>query len=422
METTSVNLFSINGPNNLFSIANDELNTCAMNQYLSDWNKSIESHLCSITNLLSSDEIIQIVKDYNALKADRTDIGFNLFTLISDLYYRENFHRDVIYEFLNQNGSHKKGNKYLMLFLDMLNIDYNLFNNAIVEKEYPIDNRRRIDTLIKDEDSKKAIIIENKMNNAGDIHRQLPDYFNYVKRLGYEVKCIVYLPLLHDKVPDKSGWSKDEIEAVHNCLQIIPAFSSKGKINLCDNWLIPCINMTDDLDCLSGLRQYVKLIKYLNINDMDNVILEKFYASLKDGDNLKTASSIRNMLNDLPAFLATSIRNKYLTNFYPFASIWIYKNTCTVFERFTLDGDKHFKLEIDCNDYGYDMLFYPYNVQDNIKSIFPNSVALKDFKQKQGALPHLFFQHIDFKEDDKVFIIIDLLLTELSEMKLKFKE
>ncbi|MDD3509012.1 MAG: PD-(D/E)XK nuclease family protein [Parabacteroides sp.] len=136
METTSVNLFSINGPNNLFSIANDELNTCAMNQYLSDWNKSIESHLCSITNLQSSEKIILIVNDYNALKADRTDIGFNLFTLISDLYYRENFHRDVIYEFLNQNGSHKKGNKYLMLFLDMLNIDYNLFNNAIVEKEY----------------------------------------------------------------------------------------------------------------------------------------------------------------------------------------------------------------------------------------------------------------------------------------------
>lgn len=65
------------------------------------------------------------------------------------------------------------------------------------------------------------------------------------------------------------------------------------------------------------------------------------------------------------------------------------------------------------------MLFYPYNEQDNIKSIFPNSVALKDFKQKQGTPSHLFFQHIDFNEDDKMFSIINLLLEELSKIKIK---
>jgi hypothetical protein len=402
-------------------MANDAVNIDEINKSLSDWNMMIDSYICSIKEMLSSDDIHRIIKEYNERGADKIDLGFNVFTLISDLYYRENFHRDIIFDFLNPEGSHKQGDKYLMLFLDMLDIRHSDFQNAVVEKEFPINNRRRIDTLIKDEVSKKAIIIENKMNNAGDMYRQLPDYYNYIQSLGFDVICIVYLPLLHNKVPDHSGWSKTEIDAIRKCQKIIPAFSNKRIKNLCEDWLKPSIEISQNDDCSSVLRQYIKLIKYLNVNNMDYVILEKFYNNLKVGENLETASSIRNMMNELPSYLAARIQNKYMSNYSPFAKIWRYDNKDTVFEGFTLDGEnQYYKLDVWCNENGYDMYFWnPENEQENIKSIFANSTALSDFQHIAGGLPNNVFLHLKFNQEDRVYEIIDLLLEELSAMNTK---
>lgn len=57
--------------------------------------------------------------------------------------------------------------------------------------------------------------------------------------------------------------------------------------------------------------------------------------------------------------------------------------------------------------------------QGNVKSIFPNSVALKGFKQNQETPSHLFFQYIDLNEDETMSSIINLLLEELSIIKNK---
>lgn len=47
------------------------------------------------------------------------------------------------------------------------------------------------------------------------------------------------------------------------------------------------------------IRQYTDLIISLNKFNMDNIILEKFRDELLKGDNLKTAQSVRNMLNEI---------------------------------------------------------------------------------------------------------------------------
>lgn len=397
------------------------INITAINQVLTDWNRIIDSHISSISELSSSDKIKQIIDEYNVQKADKEDIGFNLFTIISDTFYRENFHRDIIYEFLNPQGCHKEGNKYLMLFLDMLNISRFLFQDAIVEKEYTIENNRRIDTLITDRKTNKAIIIENKMNNACDMDRQLPDYYNYVRKLKYDIINIVYIPLLNNKVPDTTNWKECEKTSIQGCIEIVPAFSNNKERNLCDNWLKKCINSSDNIDCISGLRQYVKLIKFLNINNMDNVILEKFYENLKIGENLNTAISIRNMLNELPEYLASRIHNRYMTNYYPFTKIWRNKNSDTVFEGFTFNGEnQNYKLDVWCNENGYDLCFWNNNNnQQNIKSIFTNFESLKDFQTKDGNYISDLFLHLGFYEEEKVIHIIDTLLKELSMKKLE---
>lgn len=394
-------------------------NTASIDQLLLDWSKTIDSQLNRIADVLSNDELTSIINDYNARWETKIDIGFNIFILISDLYYRENFHRDIIYELLEPNGSHKQGDKYLMLFLDMLNISHTDFKNAIVEKEFYV-NSRRIDTLIRDETSKKAIIIENKMNDATDMPRQLPDYYNYVSGLGYEVKSIVYIPLLDNKAPDESDWEEEEKESIKKCLRIIPAFSQKGETNLSDDWLLNCINNSDDIDCISGIRQYIKLIKHLNINSMDYLILDKFYKKLlEQKESLDAAKSVRNMLNSLPAYLAERIFHKYEYNYAPFKWISIYKETDVVFGEFIFN-EESYQLDIWCDENGYELYLWkngnkPEDI--DIKSIFSNSEILKEFRQNNEYYTNSLHLHIGFYEEEKVYSILDALLKELSAMK-----
>ena len=399
-------------------MSRNENDICLIKQALNDWDLILNNHIHSISEMLSSKELIQIACEYNEKKITVDDLGFNIFTIISDLYYRQNFHRDVIFEFLNPKGSHKQGDKFLLVFFEMLGIKKIDFSHTYVEKEYPIDNKRRIDTLILDDENKNAIIIENKMNNACDMYRQIPDYYNYIRSLGYEVISIVYLPLMYNKVPDENGWKDKEKEEIHKCIKILTAFGDNEIINLCDNWLTKCINTINDIDCIATIRQYIKLIKYLNLNNMDNVLLEKFYENLKVGENLKTASSIRNMLNELPTYLATRIQNRYMDNYSPFNKIWRYKNIDTVFEGFTLNSDKlYYKLDVWCNENGYDIYFWnPNDDTVDTKKIFSESVALKNFTPSNDAPLSKIYLHLSFYEEDKLFNIIDTLLKELSMM------
>lgn len=393
-----------------------------INNLISIWSDEIGQSIQMIDKFFSSEIIKSVVSDFNKNQISQSDLGLNIFTLVSDLYYRENFHRDVIFEFLNPEGIHKQGDKYLMLFLDMLSLDRRNFQHAVVSKEEQVCGNRRIDSFIKDDTSKKAIIIENKMNNACDMPRQLPDYYNYVTESGYDVAAIVYIPLCGNKTPDKAGWSYDEIRKIEDKLHIIPAYAPNGnKTNFCDNWLAPSIINSDDIDCISTLRQYSKHLKYLNINAMDEIILERFYNALSLDNNLQTAISIRNMLNDLPVYMASRIENRYANNHYPFAKIWRYKGNDTVFEGCVLDGDKrYYKLDVWCNEQGYDIYFWnPENQEEVIKDSFKDSVALDSFIVKDSNNPNSVFLHLGFEEENKLIDIIDQLLKELTDLKAK---
>ena len=49
------------------------------------------------------------------------DPGFNVFHLISDYYYRETFHGDIIAALLSPDEKHGEGNLYIDLFIKMIN-------------------------------------------------------------------------------------------------------------------------------------------------------------------------------------------------------------------------------------------------------------------------------------------------------------
>lgn len=385
-------------------------------QVLLDWKNIIQQHCLEIEKFLKQTKHLH--KDYTENYNNRTDIGFNVFTLSSDFYYRENFHSDIIKAFLNPREKHNEGNKYLDLFIDLLNktndskVSKGDFQDATVERE-----KHDIDLLITDEESKKAIIVENKINNATDQQRQLPRYVNIIKD-DYDIVAIVYLTLNSSKRPDKSDWTSEELIEINQKLKIIPAFDfNKSKPNLFDDWITPSIIESNNIDSSLLLRQYGNLIKYLNTNTMDTISLEKFYNSLKENDNLKTAISIRNMLNDLPEYLAIRIEDKYKNHCYPFKKIWRYKQRDTVFEAFEKD-DLYLKLDVWCDENGYTVhLWNPNNPTFDMVSQFVDKfVIFSDFDIHDNLSSNIK-RRFDISEENQLFDFIDELLKILKTIK-----
>lgn len=149
---------------------------------------------------------------------------FNFFESISDKWYRENFHSDILYTILNPN-TEEIGRKYFVEeFVKFLGIEdrFDCSSDFEVLKEEstgPISwtdnsgNKREkvgsIDLLIKNKE--QAIIIENKINYAPDMENQLVRYMKYVdETLKISTYTVVYLTLINDgKKPPLDNYDND---------------------------------------------------------------------------------------------------------------------------------------------------------------------------------------------------------------------
>jgi len=278
-----------------------------------------------------------------------------------------------------------------------------------------IRESRNIDILILDENSKRAILIENKINNAGDMPRQIPRYYNSIKD-EYIIDAIVYLTINKSKRPDTKDWTSLEKSEIKNLLKIIPAYDRDHKPNLYSFWLLKCIAICENTDNALIIKQYANLIKYLSINYMDTISLEKFYNTIKENDNLSTSISIRNMLNDLPEYLAIRVEDRYKNKCYPFEKIWRYKNRDTVFEAFKKD-DIYLKLDVWCSENGYTLHFWhPHNTSFDIFKQFSDWKPLSGFSHHNNQLNNVSM-NFDLFDEDYLFQIIDNLLLFLEGFK-----
>lgn len=388
--------------------------------FLSSYGMMLDEHHRSVADFILSCR--RVAKEYFDGKNHSKEDRYNLFRIISNLYYKENFHSDIISFFLDPNGNH--GCKHLMLnlFIAMLNkagcdIDYMNYSDAVVARE-----EARIDILIKSEGSKRAIVIENKMNNAGDMPRQLPRYYDYVTK-NYMLDAIVYLPLDFNKKPNMDDWTETDKKHLFPLLKIIPAYDRQHRTNIVDNWLLPSLPQIDQVDVLSTIRQYADLIISLNNYNMDNIILEKFRDELLKGNNLKTAQSVRNMLNELPAYLARRIYDRFNGSCSPFEKVWIYKSWDTVFEKAIVD-DIYLKMDIWCYEERYDVVFWtptPEVEESAFNSCVAKIQSLKQFSPKCDARNQIV-RHFAFTEEATLFDFIQELLTELHAIIYNSKE
>ncbi len=280
--------------------------------------------------------MIQLCREYAASKNKNTDPGFNPFLLISDTFRRENFHSDIIRALLDPVEKHGGGLLYLRLFLEHLNIsaagrlsiNYNDFNHARVYRE-----RGRIDILICDDRTMHAVIIENKINGARDMHRQLPRYVEALEQQGYHIDAIVYLLLNYHLKPDTSGWNNDERRMISQKLVVVPVFNDQSS-DLVNGWLTACLRNTKDSDAKAVISQYKKLLQWTGEKAMDKQLMEKFYSQMKEQEQFSTALSVRNMINELPLYRLERILDCFRDNCYPFECVRNWQNKAAVFDAF----------------------------------------------------------------------------------------
>jgi hypothetical protein len=205
-------------------------------------------------------ERLKIRKDYNIVD----NVNFNIFTSISDTYYKENFHSDVI-KYILDPGTEKIGNRlYIECFTNLLKRINPKLNVILEGKIYVYREMNKIDIFICD-DNMNGIIIENKMNYAKDQRDQLGRYYKKMLLKGYKINSIVYLTLTPDKKIDLnySVINKSMQKDIVNLLIHLSAINLDGQYSFSIDFVDECVKMAKTEYSRVYLLEYSELVKYL---------------------------------------------------------------------------------------------------------------------------------------------------------------
>lgn len=227
---------------------------------------------------------------------------FNVFSILKMERKENNTHSAFLAELLNPHGTHQKGNQFLNLFLNSINISTQLdIKSAKVKVEHSIGGRNddlktggRIDIFIYDK-YHNCISIENKID-AGDQFAQVERYYNYKT----EKNTVIYLNKFGD---EPSVESKGELIASKD-FHII---SYKEHII---NWLNSCIVESENLPILNNsIKQYLILIKKMT-NSMDNKEKEEMNAIM--AKHFEEAEYIKNNIDELKKQIGEDVRTEVI--------------------------------------------------------------------------------------------------------------
>jgi hypothetical protein len=344
-------------------------------------------HWSAVKRFIENLDHHSIAKEHEAcLQKRHVDLGFNVFAIVSDLYYRENFHSDILCALLSPASAHGEGCHYLHLFLEWLNrngatVDLAHFRNACVVRE-----EGRVDILISDETSKRAVIIENKINGAADMLRQIPRYLEYVEGRGLQCDAVVYLRLNHARKPDRTEWTPEDNKRVDARLVSVVAYN-ETETDLLRGWIRRCQAPASNPDAALIFRHYGELVHKLGANIMNKPIMERFYAAMLDGDNYNSARSLVAMLDDLVLFRVEKIIDEFKSNLHPFKNVANHQGWDAYFTGVLWNG-AHLGLDVWVEADCYRLQFWDRDDRDGSKGLAKAMVmrmgAANEFKQNGG--------------------------------------
>ena len=262
-------------------------------------------------------------KNFRSL-ANKEDVslGFNAFALVSNTYYKENFHSDILAAILNPLSEHGEGVLFLKQFLTFIadvamskgkkELAKAIASLYVDEQVRVVREEGRID--IKIEAETWAIIIENKINGAGDMPRQIPRYIEDIGKSEKNVKAVVYLTLSEEKNPNKNEWKDEDAQKVDSLLIPIIGFSEDASIkNLVVGWLRPCQLSAKQFETRAVFAQYERLIKHQAGETMDNNELKEIINTI--GELKINYSDLLKPIQGIPrafaSMIVTEIKNEF---------------------------------------------------------------------------------------------------------------
>ena len=243
---------------------------------------------------------------------------FNFFESISDKWYRENFHSDILFTILNPETKEIGRKYFIQEFVEFLGISdrFNCDEKFEVIKEYPTglvdwidDNCQEkgkygyIDLLIKNKT--QAIIIENKINYAPDMKNQLVRYMKHVEEIGIKEYTVVYLTLINDKRKKPPLTSYDKgfrkyTNLLHDKKILKEVYAVDEQWSLAKDFLPACINrlksekrqnpnIKETCDVASMyINQYKILLEHLGgesyMSSTDKELIEEIFSDKKKFD------------------------------------------------------------------------------------------------------------------------------------------
>ena len=236
---------------------------------------------------------------------------FNFFESISDKWYMENFHSDILYTILNPKTPEIHRKYFVEKFVKFLGIE----NRFDCTKDFEVTREEgHIDLLIKND--KQAIIIENKINYAPDMDNQLVRYMKYVdEELGIKTYTVVYLTLINDgKEPPLGKYDKNfkkyaDILKDNGVLKKV--YAVDGEKSLANN-LLPTLcellqkeqeqSQNEKESCNIArvyINQYKILLEHLGgkayMKSKDKELIEEIYSSQ---DKFEAANDFAELWND----------------------------------------------------------------------------------------------------------------------------
>ncbi|AEF86886.1 hypothetical protein TREPR_0943 [Treponema primitia ZAS-2] len=248
--------------------------------------------------------------------------GFNIFKSISDTYWYENLHSEVLTSILKPPSEKGIGNpEYFNIFLALIKekakeqgkkVDISFFKDygaLRFKTQFPEGEEQKYgkmdifiynDAMLKD-GKVHGIIIENKINWAKDQPNQLVKYFQFASEKGIVIDSVIYLPMEHyepDMTVTESEYSA-MIPELKKKLLIIPVID-KFKKNIIHDFLEICLNITKrSTKEYFYLNDYCNLVKELGGIVMENSERKNILAQiLKDKSKFDTVLQVNEILDD----------------------------------------------------------------------------------------------------------------------------
>ena len=374
--------------------------TCNLYSSMNNYNKEV-------INLISNLEKENIKRYEDILEKQGAKLNFNIFDIITDKWKRENLHSEIL-KFLLENYE-----EFFDNFLDFIEIkNKEEYSNSEITNE-----EAKIDILIKSEN--KAIIVENKINEAPDQNEQLARYYKKVKyEYKKEVEKIIYIVPSENKNPNEQTFGKDEKikKEINDRFIKIKGFDGS------ENDLVSCLEKSRDklkanlektknnLDSenfhkLFFINHYIEILKRTGAGDMSEVELKFFEEIMEkyktDKDIFKKIKYIGEMYNNL-----LEIKNKYISENIK-AEDWGYNKeggywSCSYTFPY---GKNNFHLEIDTYDI-FKIYICFYDDKDKIndkKNILSKALNKEDIDKTIGSGLEL-----DFPDElDKLSDLVD---------------